>query len=92
VHRIIGLLPGRQVAARVPATVQGRRQVIVVVDVTRSAGNAGMTISQREPCCAVVERRTRPTYHRCMAGDALRNREERWSRGMCGIRGLSPGR
>jgi len=91
-HRIIRLLPGRQMAPGVAAAVQRGRQIIIVIDMAGSAGHAGMTIGQRESCCAVVERRTRPTYHRRMTGDALRSREERWSRGMCGIRGLAPSR
>jgi len=91
VHRIIRLLPGRQMAARVPATVQGSRQVVIVVDVAGSAGHAGMPIREREACHAVIEGRPCPTIH-CMARRALRHREKRWVRGMRGIRRLLPGR
>jgi hypothetical protein len=55
VHRIGGLLPSRQMAARDSATVQWGRQRIVVVDVTRSAGHGGVAIGKWKPCCAVVE-------------------------------------
>jgi hypothetical protein len=33
VHRIVRLLPGRQMAARVPTIARGGRQVVVVIDV-----------------------------------------------------------
>ena len=66
-HRIIRLLPGRQMASRVSAIVQRGRQVIVVTDVARSAGHGGMAIREWEPCYAVVERSPRPTHRRCMA-------------------------
>jgi hypothetical protein len=63
VHRIIGLLPGRQMAAGVAATVQRGRQVIIVINVARSAGHGGMPIGKWEPCYAVIEGRPRPTIH-----------------------------
>ena len=66
-HWIIRLLPGRQMASRVSTIVQRGRQVIVVVDVARSAGNGGMAIGEGESCYAVVECRPRPTHRRCMA-------------------------
>jgi hypothetical protein len=64
VHRIIRLLPGRQMAARVPATVERRRQVIIVINVAGSAGHTGMPIGKWEPCYAVIEWRACPTIHR----------------------------
>src|ERR1700730_12714665 len=66
VHRIIRLLPGRQMAARVPATVQCSRQIIIVINVARSAGHAGMPIGKWEPCYGVIEWRACPTID-CVA-------------------------
>jgi hypothetical protein len=91
VHRIIRLLPGSQMAARGPATVQRGRQIIIVIDVAGSAGHAGMPIGEWEPCYAVIEWRPGPTCRR-MARAAIRHRKKRWSRGMRGIRGLLPSR
>jgi hypothetical protein len=55
VHRIIRLLPGRQMATRVAATVQRGRQVIIVIDVAGGAGHRGMAIRQREVCYGMIE-------------------------------------
>jgi len=48
VRRSVGLLPGRQVAAGVPAIGRGDRQCIVVVDVAQIAGHGRVAIGQRE--------------------------------------------
>jgi hypothetical protein len=78
-------------ATRVAAAVQCGRQVIIVIDVARSASHFGMTIVKREPGYAVIEGRPCPTIH-CMARRTLRNWEKRWRRGMVRIRGLLPSR
>jgi hypothetical protein len=64
VYRIIRLLPGSQMTARGTAAVQSGRQVIIVIDVARSAGHVGMTIGEWEPCYAVIEWRPCPTCRR----------------------------
>jgi len=61
VHRIVGLLPGGQMAARVPAVVRRGRQVVIVVDVAGGTGHIGMAIRQQEPGRAVIELRAQPT-------------------------------
>jgi len=38
VRRVIGLLPGRQVASGIPAVGRLDRQIVIVVDVTVRAG------------------------------------------------------
>jgi hypothetical protein len=91
VHRIICLLPGRQMASRVPAIGRGDRQSIVVVDVARSAGHVGMAIGQRKPGRAVVKSCRRPT-HRRMAQRTVRCRKRRTRRGVHRIVRLLPGR
>ena len=58
-------------ASRVSAIVQRGRQVIVVVDVTRSAGHGGMAIGQRKARRAVIKTGGRPTYC-CMAYRTVR--------------------
>jgi len=91
VYRIIRLLPGRQMATRVPAIGRRGRQVIVVIGVARSAGHVGMPIGQQKTGCGVVESCRRPTCGR-MARCAIRQRKSRPSRWMHGIRGLLPSR
>jgi len=57
VHWISRLLPGRQVAARIPAVRLHNLKVIVAADVARSTGHVRMTIGQGEADrrCAMVE-------------------------------------
>jgi hypothetical protein len=61
VHGIFRLLPGRQVARRVPAIGRSDCQIVIIVDVAGGAGHIGVTIGQREPCGAVVKYRRTPT-------------------------------
>jgi hypothetical protein len=46
VGRVIGLLPGRQMALRVSAVRRRNRQVVVVVDMTGCAGDIGVPVRQ----------------------------------------------
>lgn len=48
VRRIVGLLPSRQVAARVSAIAGGNLQMIIVVDMALLAGQVGVPEGQRE--------------------------------------------
>jgi len=48
-YRVGRLLPGRQMAARIPAAVQSGCQVVIVIDVAGSAGRVGMPIGKWEP-------------------------------------------
>ena len=57
VGRVIGLLPGRQVALRVPAIRGLDGQVVIVVDVAGSAGHIGVAVGQQETRRAVIELR-----------------------------------
>ena len=60
VDRIVGLLPGGQVAARV-AAVRGRNlESVVIVDVALRALEIGVTVCQRESGGAVIENRSVP--------------------------------
>ena len=83
VRRIIGRLPGGQVAARISAVRRQGRQAVVVVDVARSAGrhlaavgHQRVRVRQRKARGRVVKGRIRP-QNRVMAGRALRGREAR---------------
>ncbi len=60
VHRIIRLLPSRQVAAGIAAVRRGGGQIVIVVDVAGGTGHIGMAIRQQEPGGAVVELRAQP--------------------------------
>jgi len=84
-HRIIGLLPGRQVASRVPAIVRRDRQGIIVVDVAQIAGDVCVPIGQCESSRVVVKHSCCPRRDRvaCRASrgcgresrrDVIRNR------------------
>ncbi len=62
VRRVIGLLPGRQMASGIPAVVRHDTQAVVTVDVARFAGrhlaavgHQGVRVRQREPERGVVE-------------------------------------
>jgi len=60
VHRVVGLLPVDQVAARVPAGVRSNLQIVVVVDVARGAGHIRMAVRQQKAGGAVIERHVCP--------------------------------
>jgi len=64
VHRIIRLLPSRQVAARIPAVRRPHRQAVIVVEVAGSASHISVGIRQREPGGAVIELRAQPAVKR----------------------------
>ena len=70
VYRIGGLLPGCQVASRVPAIVQRGRQIVIAVDMAEGASHVGMALGQRETGRAVVEFGVQPGVKRmaCLAG------------------------
>jgi len=55
VRRIVGLLPVGQVAARVAAIVRSNLQIVVVVDVARSAWQIRMAVRQQKSRGAVIE-------------------------------------
>ena len=64
VHRIIRLLPSRQVAARIPAVRRPHRQAVIVVEVAGGTGHIGMGIRQWEPGGVVIELRAQPAVKR----------------------------
>src|SRR5207249_9390489 len=50
VLRVSGLLPGRQMAAGISASIWRRRQVVIVVDVAGRASNSRVRPGQRKVC------------------------------------------
>ena len=83
-HRIVGLLPGRQVAARIAAIGGSNRQGIIIIDVAQVAGHIGMAIGEQKAGGAVVEnsggpssdgmaRRASRSRNRKSSGDVIRN-------------------
>ena len=90
VRRVIRLLPGRQVALRVPAIRGLDGQVVIVVDVAGSAGHVGVPVGQQETRGAVVKDRRGPG-NRVMARRALGHRKSRTRRRVHRIVGLLPG-
>jgi hypothetical protein len=90
VHRIVRLLPGGQVAARIAAGVRGDLQIVVIVDVAGSAGNVGVAVRQQETGGAVIERDIRPG-RRIVAGGTERCRKGRPGLRVRRIIGLLPG-
>ena len=74
VHRIIGLLPSGQVALRVPAIPGGDRQVVIVVEMARSAGHVGVPKGERKSRGAVIKGRRVPARW-CVTGGTLCNRK-----------------
>jgi len=73
VHRVVGLLPGGQVALRIPAIGRRDLQIVVVVDVAGCASHVGMAVGQRKSRGIVIEFRTQPTVKR-MAGFTSRGK------------------
>ena len=68
VHRIIGLLPGGQMASGIPAIRRRGRQIVIVVEVAGGARHIRMAIGQQKPGRAVIELRAQPT----VKGDVAR--------------------
>jgi len=52
---VCGLLPGCQVALRVPAIRRRDLKVVVVVDVARGAGHVRVAVREQKARCAVVK-------------------------------------
>lgn len=55
VRRVVGLLPGGEVAARVAAVGGRDLKVVIVVDVARETGHVGVARGKQEACLGVVE-------------------------------------
>lgn len=55
VRGIIRLLPGREMAAGVAAIARLNGQVVIIVDVAGAAGNARVSVCQRESRARVIE-------------------------------------
>ena len=97
VRRIIGLLPGRQVALRVAAIGRRNLQIVVVVDMAVRAsihfarGSQLVRTRQRKPGGAVIKIGRLPG-NRVVATGASRHGKNRRRSGVFGIRGLLPGR
>jgi len=60
VNRVVGLLPGRKMAAGVAAVRWSNLQVVVVVDVALRAGHGRMSVRERESSDSVIECRRGP--------------------------------
>ncbi len=69
VNRIVGGLPGGEMAAGIAAIRGSDFQIVVVVDVARSARHVGVAIGQQEASGAVIKFRASPSVER-MAGFA----------------------
>jgi len=89
VRRVIGLLPGSQVATGIAAVGRRDLQVVVIVDVARSARNVGMAIGQQETSGAVIESGSRPR-DRVVAAGTIGNGEGRPGFGVRGVVRLLP--
>ncbi len=95
VCRIVGPLPGRQVASGIPAVGRADLQIVIVVEVAVGAGGHFarghhlVRVRQRETSGRVVKIRGQPG-NRIMASGARCNRKHRRSRRMLGVRRLLP--
>ena len=61
-RRIVGLLPGSEVAACIAAVGRSDLQIIVVVDVALRAGKICVAVGQRETGRGMIEGRSVPAY------------------------------
>ena len=64
VHRIVGLLPGCQVALRIAAIGRSDRQIVVAVDMAESASYIRVPIGEQEASGAMVELGVQPIVKR----------------------------
>ena len=87
VHRVIRLLPGRQVALRIPAIRGSDLKIVVVVDMAGRARHIRMAVCQRKPGGAVIELCPQPAVKR-VAGGTKRCRETRPRLSVIRIRSL----
>ena len=96
VHRIVGLLPGGQVASGIPAIRRADLQIVIVVEVAvRAGGHLArrchlVRVCQRKTGGRMVKIRCQPG-NRIMASGARRNRKYCGRRRMLGVRRLLPG-
>lgn len=60
-RRIVGRLPGAQMASRISAVRGCDGQVIIISDVAGKARNVGMSLREQKSCSAVVKLRVQPT-------------------------------
>ena len=91
VDRVIGSLPGGEMAAGVAAIRGSNLKVVVAVDVATGARHAGMAVGQRESSNGVIEGHVRPRRG-VVALRAVRDGECRPDLRVRGIVGLLPGR
>ena len=93
-RRIVGLLPGRQMATRVAAIAGGDLQVIVIVDVAFLAGHVGVAGGEREidrrRRVIAVETGPQPTVKGAVTGLAAVGREIGGILRVRGIAGVLP--
>jgi len=89
VGRIICLLPGRQVASRIPAIRRLNGQVVIVIDVAQRARHVRMSRRQQKSGRAVVELRSEPAIKR-MAALAISRCKRRSCAGVWRVRGALP--
>jgi len=57
-------LPSRQMAARVSAIGRGDRQIVIVIDMAKRAGDVGVAVGQQKSGGAVIEFRIQPVVKR----------------------------
>jgi len=89
VRRIVGLLPGGQVALRVAAIVRPNLQIVVVVDMARGARHVRMPVRQQKTRRAVIEFRSQPAVE-IVAALAVARRKSRSRARVRRIRRLLP--
>ena len=89
-HRIIGLLPGCQVASGIPAGCRGNLQIVIIVDVAGGTGKIRVTVGQKKAGKRVIETGGVPA-NCCVAVRAVCHREHGSRTGMDRVVRLLPG-
>ena len=87
VRRIVGLLPSREMATGIAAIGGSDRQVVVIVDMARSARKVGVAVGQQKAGGAVIEFRSQPAI-KVVAALTIRSRKDRrigLVRRICGV-------
>ncbi len=90
VNRVGSLLPLGKMTAGIATIRRSNLQIVIVVQMTGSAGNVGVSVGQQEAGSAVIEDRRVPADG-VMAGGAVGSGEGRTRRRMRRIIGLLPG-
>jgi hypothetical protein len=89
VSRIVGLLPGGEMATGIAAIGGSNLQIVIAVDVAGGAGQIGVAVGKQEACGAVIEFGAEPTV-KAVTRRALTGNEGRTGAGVRRVGSVLP--